>query len=40
VNNGTQILIALKQGLGKIAGEATDPAGDNALNQRYFLLNF
>eukprot|EP00026_Physarum_polycephalum_P002435 Phypoly_transcript_02441.p1 GENE.Phypoly_transcript_02441~~Phypoly_transcript_02441.p1 ORF type:complete len:736 (+),score=106.56 Phypoly_transcript_02441:574-2781(+) len=33
--NGTQILVALKQGLGNLAGELPDPAGDSALNQRW-----
>jgi len=35
VNNGTFILVTLKQGLGKIAGESEDPVGDKALNARW-----
>lgn len=33
--NGTQMIVALKQGLGKVAGELADPTGDSALNQRW-----
>lgn len=38
MNDGTTMLVALKQGLGKLAGEAADPTGDTALNQRSLFL--
>jgi len=34
-NSGTAMLVALKQGLGKMAGEAADPTGDKALDTRW-----
>lgn len=37
VNDGTSMLVALKQGLGKIAGEKSDPNGDSGLNTRYYM---
>lgn len=33
--DGTKMLVALKQGLGKLHGEAPDPTGDAALNARW-----
>jgi len=35
VNDGTLMLVTLKQGLGKISGEKPDPVGDKGLDERW-----